>query len=167
MHLSPVSTPDGRPIWSFGGSQAYRTFEHRGFIVSLEWVGEGRNAKACMCIWAATRLTVAGQNDDAGTWVISRRDITNFVGFNRDGHCTGGASDYCYQEAREALPILGKDRNDKNAFLALVDCVIKFAPDLVHMPATPRSIRFANRNPMWEMTVTDKNSGRVLRESEV
>lgn len=165
MHLSPITTPDGRPMWSFGGQRSYKTDTHRGYIVSLEWVGEGKKAQACMCIWPASNVFVAGEG--GGTWVIGRRAITEFVGFNREGKCTGSASEHCYRECLEALPVLGKDRTDKHAFLALVDTVIKFAPDLVLMPATPRAIRFDNSNAMWEVTAKDKNSGRVLSEREV
>jgi hypothetical protein len=165
MQLSPISTPDGRPMWSFGGERSFKTASHRGYVVSLEWVGEGKKAQACMCIWPETNVFVTGEGN--GTWVIGRRAITEFVGFTPDGKCTGSASLHCYRECLEALPILGKERNDKSAFLSLVDCVVKFAPELALMPATPRSIRFDNSNPMWEMTVKDKNTGKVLRETEV
>lgn len=165
MQLSPVLSPDGLPMWSFGGQSAWKTFEHRGYVVSLEWVGQGKKAQACMCIWPATNVFVAGSSQ--GTWVVGRRAITEFVGFTKDLKCTGSASEHCYRECLAALPMLGKDRNDKQAFVALVDTVIKFAPDLVGMPATPRSIRIGSSGPMWEMTVKDRNSGRVLAEAEV
>lgn len=166
MQLSPIQTPDGRPMWSFGGDRSWKTAEHRGYIVSLEWVGTGKKAQACMCIWSARNVFVAG-SADGGTWVIGRRAITEFVGFNKDGKCTGSASEHCYRECLAALPVLGKDQNDKLAFLALVDTVLKFAPDLVLMPATPRSIRQDTGPAMWEVTATDKNTGKTLIEAEV
>jgi hypothetical protein len=153
-------------MWSFGGQQAWKTAEHRGYVVSLEWVGEGKKAQAAMCIWPASNVFVPGSSE-SGAWVIGRRAITEFVGFTKDNRCTGSASEHCYRECLAALPILGKDRNDKQAFVALVDTVIRFAPDLVLMPATPRSIRFANSNPMWEVTAKDKSSGKTLSEREV
>lgn len=165
MELSPVLSPQGLPLWSFGGQRAYKTATYRGYVVSLEWVGTGKKAQACLCIWPESNVFVTGEG--VGAWVIGRRAITEFVGFTADGRCTGSASEHCYREAREALATMGKDRNDKHAFLALVDTVIRFAPDLVLMPATPRSIRYDKSNAMWEVTAKDKRTGRVLRESEV
>ncbi len=166
MEMSPVLSPQGLPMWSFGGNRSWKTATHRGYIVSLEWVGQGKKAHACMCIWSASNIFVPGSNG-SGTWVIGRRAITEFVGFTRDLRCTGSASEHCYRECLEALPMLGKDRNDKQAFVALVDCVIRFAPDLVHMPVTPREIRFDRSDAMWEVTATNKDTGKVLTEAEV
>lgn len=166
MHLSPILTPDGRPMFSAGGDNAWKTFEHRGYVVSLEWVGDHRRSAPCMCIWPASNVFVAGEG--AGIWTISRRAISEFIGFNRDDKCTGGASEHCYRECLEALTILGKDRNDKNAFTALVDCVIKFAPELVHMPPTPKRIkREMAGEAMWEITATNKDTGAIIREAAV
>jgi hypothetical protein len=166
MHLSPVITPDGRPVFSAGGEQAWKTFEHRGFVVSLEWVGDHRRAAPCMCIWPATNVFIAG--DGNGIWVISRRAITEFVGFDANGRCTGSASEHCYRECLEALTVLGKDRNDKAAFMALVDCVIKFAPDLVHMPVAPKRVkREMAGQAMWEITASNKETGKVISEAAV
>jgi hypothetical protein len=166
MQLSPILTPDSRPMWSAGGDHAWKTFEHRGFVVSLEWVGNHRRAAPCMCIWSASNVFVSGEGN--GIWVISRRAITEFIGFTNDGRCTGGASEHCYREALAALEVLGKDANDKQAFLALVDCVVRFAPELVHMPPTPRSIRREMAGQaMWEVTAKDKNTGKVISEAAV
>ena len=166
MHLSPIQTPDGRSMFSAGGDAAWKTFEHRGFVISLEWVGDHRRAAPCMCIWPATNVFVAGNGN--GIWVIGRRAISEFVGFDRDGRCTGSASEHCYRECLEALNILGKDRNDKNAFVALVDCVLKFAPELVMMPAAPKRIkRQLAGDAMWEITATNKNTGQVMSEAAV
>lgn len=166
MHLSPIQTPDGRPMFSAGGDAAWKTFEHRGFVISLEWVGDHRRAAPCLCIWPSSNVFVAGEG--CGIWVISRRAISEFVGFDRDGRCTGSASEHCYRECIQALPVLGKDCNDKAAYLALVDCVVKFAPELVHMPPTPKRIRQQLAGEaMWEVTATNKNTGRVMSEAAV
>ncbi len=166
MQVSPIISPQGRPVWSIGGAQAWKTAEHRGYMVSLEWVGKGKKAAPCLCIWPASNVIAAG-GTESGAWVISRRAITEFVGFTKDLRCTGSASEHCYRECLAALPVLGKDRNDKQAFVALVDTVIRFAPDLVHMPATPRAIRFDKSDAMWEMTTIDKSSGKTLNQAEV
>lgn len=166
MKLSPILTPDGRPTFSMGGAQSYKTSTHRGFVVSLEWVGNGTKSAACMIIWPESNVFVAGNG--SGAWCISRRAITEFVGFDAQGKCTGGASEHCTREAREALPILGKDINDKQALLALVDVVVKFAPELVHMPATPKVVKEQLDNPaMWTVAATNKASGKTIHEGEV
>lgn len=167
MHLSPVITPQGLPVFSAGGEQAWKTFEHRGFIVSLEWVGDHRRAAPCMCIWPASNIFIAGSECN-GIWVISRRAITEFVGFDGNGRATGSGSEHCYRECLEALPILGKDKNDKQAFLALVDCVIRFAAELVHMPPAPKRVkRDLAGEAMWEVTAKNKDTGKVISEAAV
>lgn len=166
MRLSPVVTPDGRPMFSAGGNQAYKTAVKHGFVVSLEWVGDGHKAYPAMVIWPASNVFVTG--DGNGMWVIARRAITEFVGFNKDDKCTGGPSEHCIREARLALPILGKDINDRHALNDLVDVVVTFAPELVLMPSTPKLVRKELQTPaMWDVTATNKNSGKVLHESEV
>ena len=169
MHMSPVLDPHGRPVFSAGGKHAWKTFEHRGYAVSLEWVisDTRRRAAPCMVIWAATNVFVAGSGD-SGMWVIGRRAISDFVGFNADGKCTGGASQHCMREAYQALTLLGKDANDKQAFVALVDTVVKYAPELVRMPPTPQWLQRRDAAPaIWDVAAKDKYSGKTLSESEV
>lgn len=169
MHMSPVIDPSGQPVFSAGGRHAWKTFEHRGYTVSLEWVVSTarRRAAPVMVIWATAHV-FAPSTSEAGMWTISRRAISEFVGFDRDGKCTGSASVHCMRECHEALPILGKDRNDKQAYTALIDCVVKFAPDLVLMPPTPAWLQARDAPaPMWEVTATNKATGKTLSESEV
>lgn len=166
MKLSPIQTPDGRPIFSMGGQQSFQTFNLKGFVVSLEWVGNGKRTAACMVIWPESNVFVAGEG--AGAWCISRNAITEFVGFTPAGKCTGGPSEHCFREAREALPVLGKDINDKQALMALVDVVVRCAPDLVHMPVTPQIVKEQLDNPaMWTVEATNKASGKTIHEGEV
>jgi hypothetical protein len=166
MKLSPILTPDGRPIFSMGGAQAYKTHSHRGYIVSLEWVGQGHKSYAAMVIWPESNVFVAGEG--AGAWCISRKVISEFVGFTPEGKCTGGPSEHLIREAQEALTILGKDKNDKQALLALVDAVVTFAPDLVLMPATPKIVKKQlDTEPMWTVEAKNKASGKLIHEGEV
>jgi hypothetical protein len=166
MKLSPILSPKGLPVWSAGGRHAWKVGEHRGFVCSLEWVGNGRRALPCMVIWPASNVLVTRESH--GMWVISRRAITEFIGFNSDLKCTGSVSEHCMREARESLEILGKDKNDKQALNALCDVVLRFAPDLVHMPVTPSHVRKELDNPpMWTVKATNKGSGQVLSETEV
>lgn len=136
MKISPIQTPDGRPIFSMGGNQAWKVRSHRGYVASLEWVGNGSRTAACLVIWPETNVFVAGEG--AGAWCISRRTIGEFVGFTTGGKCTGEATAHCIQEARDALPVLGKDQSDEQALSALVEAVVKFAPELMLMPAKPQ-----------------------------
>jgi hypothetical protein len=166
MKLSPILTPDGRPIFSMGGNQAWKVRSHRGFVVSLEYVGTGRKSYAAMVIWPESNVVVAGEG--GGAWCISRRVITDFVGFNADGKCTGGPSEHLIREARLSLNTLGKDINDKQALLALVDAVVTYAPDLVLMPATPKAIKQQlDTEPIWEVKASIKETGKVINESMV
>jgi hypothetical protein len=166
MKLSPIQTPDGRPIFSMGGAQAYKTHNHRGYIVSLEWVGQGTKSYAAMVIWPESNVFVAGEG--AGAWCISRKVISEFVGFTPDGKCTGGPSEHLMREASEALNILGKDKNDKQALIALVDAVVTFAPDLVLMPITPKIVKEQfDTDPMWTVEAKNKASGKTIHEGEV
>lgn len=167
MHLSPVLSPSGEPIFSAGGEDAWKVEEYRGFVVSLEWVGgNSRTPQPCMVIWPASNVFVAGSTP--GMWTIGRRAITEFVGFTKDNKCTGSASIHCYRECYEALPMLGKDRNDKQAFLALVDTIIKFAPELVHMPVAPKHVKKKLAgDPTWEFTHTDQSTGKTVKEATI
>lgn len=166
MKLSPILNLQGMPMWSAGGNHSYKTKVHRGFVCSLEWVGEGKKSQPAMVIWPASN--VFASREGAGLWVIGRRAIQEFVGFNANGGCTGGASEHCIREARLSLPVLGKDINDKEALSALVDVVVTFAPELVMMPATPARIRQELDNPaMWDVEVTNKDSGKVMSEASV
>ena len=167
MQLSPVLSPQGMPVWSAGGKHAWRTHEHRGWIVSLEWVGDHRRARKCMVIWPATNILRA-EAVASGMWVIGERAITQFVGFNANDRCTGSASEHCHREAREALPLLGKDRNDRHALNSLIDTVVRFAPELVAMPTAPMRLRKEFRGEaMWEVVATNKSTGKVMAEAEV
>ena len=66
------------------------------------------------------------------------------------------------------MPLLGKDPNDKGALHELVDVVVAFAPELVLMPATPKHVKKKLEAPaMWDVTATNKDTGKVLHEAEV
>jgi hypothetical protein len=166
MNISPILSPDGRPMFSVGGNTSYKTAIKHGYVVSLEWIKLGRHIRSAMCIWPASNVFVTGEGH--GIWTITRNCITDFVGFNKDNTCTGGPSEHCMREAREALTILGKDPNDKGALFELVDVVVTFAPELVLMPATPKHVRKQLEDPaMWEVQATNKDTGKVLSEAEV
>ncbi len=167
MEMSSILAPSGDPVFVAGGPTAWKVAEYRGWVVSLEWARRRRKTKALMVIWPAKNI-LAPTAVAPGMWAIAREVMVDFVGFDSDGKCTGSASDALYEEAIEALPLLGKDRNDKQAFLSLVDTVIRFAPDLVLMPAAPRAVRQALAgDAVWDVSATDKNSGKTLSEVSI
>jgi hypothetical protein len=170
MNVSPILSPSGEPVFTAGGKHAWKTAEHRGYRVSLEWAKSGRNTRCVLVIWSAPiqHIHTFGREPANGLWVIAKNAIHQFVGFDKDDHCTGGASEHCLRECLEAMPILGKDRNDKQAFVALVDTVIRFAPELVHMPVAPLHVkRELADEAMWEVTATNKNTGKTISEASV
>lgn len=167
LDMSPILSPSGEPLFRAGGEASWKTAEHRGWVVSFEWARRRRKFKAMLVIWPAANV-FAVSAIKPGMWAISRETMTDFVGFDSDGKCTGSASADLYREALEALPMLGKDRNDKQAFLSLVDTVIRFAPDLATMPAAPPRVRQKLAGePIWEVSATHKNSGKTISEASV
>jgi hypothetical protein len=129
-------------------------------------VGDHRKARKCLVIWPQSHV-LASPSAKPGMWVISERAITQFVGFNRDGKCTGSVSEHCIRECKAAMPLLGKDVTDTHALHALIDTVVKFAPELVTMPVAPAALRKEFRGQaMWDVVAKDKNTGRVLVEGE-
>ncbi len=166
MELMPILDPSGLPVFRAGGTKAWRQHKHRGYVVSLEWAGNFRRANGVMVIWPEYNVLLT--KTSPGMWVIGRRAITEFVGFDANGKCTGSASEHCYRECLAALDVLGKDRNDKQAFLALVDTVIKFAPELVLMPATPKELRKQMRGEsLWDITAVDTKTGKTIAQGEI
>lgn len=168
MYLSSVLSPSGEAIFTAGGDQSFKVEEFRGWVVSLEWARRRRKSLRVMVIWPAQSHLVLFGSIKPGQWAITSNVITSFVGFNRDGKCTGGGSVDLYREARAALPMLGKDVNDKQAFLSLVDAVIRFAPGLVEMPVTPRRVREKLADEaMWDVTATNKANGKTISEASI
>lgn len=167
MEMSPILSPSGEPVFTAGGKHSWKVAEHRGYVASLEWARRRRTTLAMLVIWPAGNILTVGA-PSPGMWAISRNVISQFVGFDRDGKCTGSASEHCYAEALEAMPLLGKDRNDKAAFSALVDTVIRFAPDLVTMPAAPPRLRNELKGEaMWDVSASHKSSGKTIHEVSV
>lgn len=168
MNVSPIISPDGEQVFTAGGADAWRQFQHRGFVVSLEWARRRRTFLKMMVIWKAGSLLSVGTAVKPGMWAISSRAIVDFVGFNREGRCNGSASEHCFREALAAMPELGLDPNDKHGFTALVDTVVKFAPDLMMMPIAPKAVkREMTGEAIWEVTATNKHTGKTISEAAV
>ena len=179
MHRSPIVDEQGRLRFEYGGPDAWKQFQHRGFTVSIEWTfGDTmRRLPPVMVIWATRGRVVSATTSSDGAWAISRNDIANFYRDREDGtdeegfkrlRITGGPSLYCMQEAHAALPILGKDPNDRHAFQALVDCVMSHGEYLGRIPPSPATeVRRRAGAPLWEVTAINKSTGKVMSEAEV
>ncbi len=169
MDLSPILTPDGQPIFTMGGGECDPTRPpqaYKEWVVSFEWFkGTRRGIQKCIVIWPQSRLAAPGAIA-VGGWTISARVCQEFIGFDSEGHCTGLLSPLAHVQAQLALPVLGKDPNDKNALHSLLDVLTKFLPDLPMMKQPPAEIR--NRllgPPMWDVIATNKHTGKVIDES--
>lgn len=180
MERSPILNPQGTPVFLFGRQDTtWKQFQHRGLVVSLEWVKGGRrkNPPRAMCIWREQSSLVVNPNENAtrGTYVINQRAITQYIEFNRNDKCTGGFAKDMLPECIEALPIIGFDRNDRQALMALVDCIVKFGPELMLMPPAGRVIRQAlTDNPMMDVQAIQVphgyerlSDGRVVSEGSI
>jgi hypothetical protein len=170
MDLSPVLSPSGDPIFTMGGRDALQGYPRPAgeWIVSLEWMkGTLRGIQKVLVIWPANRIIAPGATA-IGAWTINSKVAFQFVGFNREGKCDGLPSEDARREALKALPILGKDPNDRNALHSLLDVLTKYLPELVRMPVAPAEIRRKLLgDPMWDVTATNKSSGRVIDERSV
>lgn len=83
-----------------------------------------------MVIWPeGTSLTDAVE---AGAWCISRTAAAEFVD-------ASAPTRKCLKEARDVLRALCKEEGDEHALSALVEAVVKFAPELLLMPLTSQT----------------------------
>jgi len=168
MKLSPILSPSGEPMFVAGGPDAWKVTTYRDWVVSLEWYRRRRSYQKCMVIWPATRIQGVLGSKTPGKWCVAFSALTHFIGFTADGKCTGSASPYCYEQCLEALEVMGRDRNDKQSFLSLVDTIIKFGPELVTMPVAPKIVRQrAAGDPMWEVQAKNKSTGKIISEAAV
>ena len=170
MKVSPILSPTGEPVFLAGGPTAYKVAEYRGFVASLEWTRRRRKFMPTLVIWPQRQsniLTVGAASP--GQWAITRDAMVEFLNFDRDNKATGKPSDFAFEQATEALPILGKDRNDKQALFALLDVLVRFGPELAAMPVAPRAAKEAlmDGGAMWEVTATNKSTGKTISEAAV
>lgn len=153
MEQSPVLGPNGKPIFQVGRIY-FKQQRYKDYYVSLEWCGEGKRVEPCMAIWSATNFAA-----EPGVYVIGRSSLTKFVEPN------GKPTLQAFKEAAMALPILGRSVLDIEIH-ALVDTILAFVDDVVHMrPKPPRPQEF-HTAPMWEMTVRTRD-GQVIKEHTV
>lgn len=168
MHVSAVEGPTGEAVFTMGGPRSWKTAAMKGWCISLEWAKSGRKFPRVLVIWPEGTPLAAKGTVKPGAWCISHTSMVLFLEFDKDGLATGKPSDLCFIEAGEALEMLGKDRNDKQALFSLVDVVIRYGLELAEMPVAPMHIkRLLSDGPMWDMTEVDKSSGKTVREASV
>lgn len=164
MEVSPIVSPSGDPVFSIGGEASWKTGTLGEWNASLEWARRGRQHIRILVLWPISQ----SYTTKPGAWTIASDAMLEFLEFDRDDKATGRPTDFCMEQAKEALPMMGRDRNDKQALFGLVDAVMRFGPDLATMPATPIAVQRALAGEaMWQMETIDKASGKTLKEAEV
>ena len=147
---NPILSSDGGRYFAVGGPTAFKTFEHRGYHCSLEWV----DGEPAMLIWSSR----GGM--DAGVFGICLSSAAKYA------DPSGAITPAGYMEIIRALPVLGKPMLEIEAN-TLRDCVLLWMPDLLHMPACPSFVREADRpDAIWEITHKDQN-GKTLSEASI
>ena len=149
LNQSILVSAAGRPMFAVGGVSARHTFEHKGYVISLEW--DETDGEPIMLMWSAT----AGR--DAGVFGICLSSAGKYA--NADGTPTNE----CFFECAAALPTLGRGLIDLEV-RSLVDVVMRHIPDLLMMPPAPRALRTKNRGEaLMDITRTD-HRGKTLSE---
>lgn len=157
MDTTAILAANGSPIVSFGGRHSFKQFEHKDYIVSLEWFGpSGREVDACIVIYNARR-----NSHDAGAWIVGRRQISKYT----DGNMN--PTPYAFSEAAEALPVLGRNCLDFE-LKRLVSTLLEYVDDLIKMPPAPLEVkRTIAGSAMFDVTHKEKHSNKVLGEASV
>jgi hypothetical protein len=151
---NPILGASGRPMFQVGGEHAARTHTHGDYIVSLEWLNDGRESEPVMLIWSAH----AGR--DSGVFGICLSSIGKYA------DPSGSPTDECFFEAFEALGTLGRARLGIEV-KKLVDTIMRFTPDLIMMPPAPMEVRRRDAGQaLVEVTRKDEN-GRTIAEDVI
>lgn len=151
---NPILGASGRPMFQVGGPNARAVHQHGDYLVSLEWLNEGRESEPIMVIWSAH----AGR--ESGAFGICLSSAGKYA------EPTGAPTDECFFEAFEALETLGRARLNSEV-KKLVDTIMRFIPDLIMMPPSPRDVRLADAGQaLIEASIVDTN-GKTLREAEL
>jgi hypothetical protein len=141
-----------RPIWSFGGTDAWKTLTYRGYDVFLEWFVEPAKTQPILIV----KPTRHGPGDGAFGICLGA------VGVYLDA--SGNLTPEAREECMKALPILGKPKLDIEV-RNLMAVVHRWLPELILMPPAPRIVRQREANaPVIEVELRDESSGKVQEE---
>lgn len=169
MEVSPFLSPAGEAVFKFGGPHAHSVHALHGWVCSLEWTKERRRFIRSLVIWPAPGSLAMPGSIASGAWTITDSAVTELLDVDRDGKATGRfRMPFAEEQARQALPILGKDPNDREALRSLLDVVMRFGPDVYTIPVAPRAAREALAGaPMWDIRARAKSNGKVISEASV
>lgn len=143
----PLYDSSGRLLFAVGGAQAWKTHDCHGYNVSMEWV----DGEPAMVIWS--RLA-----PDFGFAI-----------------CLSSVGKYATPEGKPnqegvdalamALPDFGREICARELH-RLVDIVLRYVPELIAMPPTPRDVRKADAGgAIWD--VTQKANDKTISEASI
>jgi hypothetical protein len=142
----------GRPMFGVGGENAARTHEYKGYIVSLEW--DETDGEPVMLIWS--KFT----GRECGVFGICLSSAGKYA--DPSGEPTPEGLLECWK----SLPTLGRNQIDMECFM-LVDVVLRFIPDLLMMPPSPRWMRKKAKGPNYMDITLKDHRDRVVNETEL
>jgi hypothetical protein len=145
---NPLLGAAGAPLYQVG-ADAHTRFETGDYIVSLEWLNDGRKSEPVMLIWARHG------SDHAGVFGICLSSIGKYA------DPSGKPTPQAFLECWRALPILGRAQRDMEVY-RLLDVILRHTPDLIRMPPSPREVRLRDAGqPVLEITRHDEQGRRV------
>jgi hypothetical protein len=126
VSLMNVLGPNGRPMVSLGGADAWKQWVHGDIVVSLQWhdCGSHDGAEPCMVLFPSARR-------DAGAFVIPQASSWKYA--RNDGRPT----DLMWHASRMVAVMLGFDANDRQVRMKLCEHIVDHMPDLKDMPSQP------------------------------
>lgn len=139
-----VLSSSGVPFKRFGGDDAWKQFEVKGYIVSLETVEE----EPAMVIWPASASL------GAGAYAVCMSAFPHWVGL--DGKPTTQA----FIMAAKGLAAMNRPMLDVELH-ALVDVVMRHIPDVYRMP-NRRKRDDPNFDPMFDVETHVDGRGTAL-----
>ncbi len=148
----------GLPKFVLEPETVHAQYRHRGYVVSMGWSLDPDTGKAD----ASMTIFPERAFEDAGAWVITRRGVMRMC----DEH--NRPTQHCFEQAFEALPVLGYDQI-KAELSRLVDVVMAYVDDLVQMPVPSLAVRLKLAgDPMWDVTMhAYQDPSKVLREATI
>jgi len=143
----PLLDPDGRPRFALGVT-AFRTFAAPPYTVALDWVED----EPAMVLWTANA-------ERGAAFAICLSSIGKYALPDGKPNPEG------VTELYRSLPDFGRARTEAELRF-LTDIVLRYTPDLLHMPPQPRDVALhAKREAMFEITESDEpQGGKVLGE---
>lgn len=146
MRDNLLLSSNGFPLRSFGGDEAFRQFNYRGYVISLEPV-EGEPA---MVIWPASA------SFGGGAYAVCMSAFPHWI--ELDGRPTAQA----FVMATKGLRAMNVPTLDIE-IKTLVDVVMRHIPDVLRMPNRRR--KDVQRDRMFQ--VQTKVDGKTISEASV